>query len=104
MVITGPVVGTDRAAVISFLRAEGYAQTIQVADGIYAAWSASDVVGAVRLAPEHGVTVLRGNNSGGSCTARLIGVLSDACRNGARPRKSSGCNARCASVTKKTPR
>ena len=73
VVITGPLVGTDRAAVISFLRAEGYAQSIHVADCIYAAWSGSEVVGAVRLAPEHGVTVLRGMRVRSDLRRKCIG-------------------------------
>jgi N-acetylglutamate synthase-like GNAT family acetyltransferase len=57
---TGPVLGTNRDRVILFLRAQGYSQSIQPADAVFAAWSGSEVVGALRLAVEDGVLVLRG--------------------------------------------
>ena len=57
---TGPVIGPDRESTVAFLRAEGYSQPIQPADEVFAAWSGSEVVGAVRLAAEDGVIVLRG--------------------------------------------
>ena len=56
----GPVIGPDRETVLAFLRAAGYSQPIQPADEVFAAWAGDEVVGAVRLAREHGVIVLRG--------------------------------------------
>ena len=58
--ITAPVAEANRIDVVTFLRAEGYTQHIQAADEIVAGWIGSEVVGAVRLATEQGVTVLRG--------------------------------------------
>jgi GNAT superfamily N-acetyltransferase len=56
----GPVTGPDREMVVAFLRTEGYSQLIQPHDAVFAAWAGAEVVGAVRLAAEHGVIVLRG--------------------------------------------
>ncbi len=56
----GPVIGPAREMVVAFLRAEGYSQPIQPVDEFFAAWAGSEVVGAVRLAAENGVIVLRG--------------------------------------------
>lgn len=56
----GPVTGPDRETALGFLRTAGYAQPIQPADEVFAAWAGAEVVGAVRLAVENGVIVLRG--------------------------------------------
>ena len=58
--ISGPILGAERDLVVTFLRDEGYKETIQAADLIFAAWNGIEVLGAVRLAEENGVTVLRG--------------------------------------------
>ncbi len=58
--IQGPVTGEARDVVATFLRTEGYVQPIHDEDALYASWESSAVVGALRLAREHGVTVLRG--------------------------------------------
>ena len=56
----GAASGAERQSAMGFLRAAGYSQPIQDADEVFAAWTGSEVVGAVRLAREHGVLVLRG--------------------------------------------
>jgi GNAT superfamily N-acetyltransferase len=60
VVTKGPVIGADREAAVAFLRAAGYSKPIQPADEVFAAWAGSEVIGAVRLAREQGVLVLRG--------------------------------------------
>lgn len=59
-VVSGPVEGARRDMLEKFLREEGYKEPIQSADEMFAAWSGEAVVGAVRLAMENGVIVLRG--------------------------------------------
>lgn len=58
--VSGPILGAERDLVVTFLRNEGYKEAIQEADQVFAAWNECEVIGAVRLAVENGVTVLRG--------------------------------------------
>ena len=71
--ITGPIEGTDRERVRIFLRSEGYAQPVPADNQVFAAWMDSEVVGAVRLAAEQGVTVLRGMRVRSDLRRRGIG-------------------------------
>jgi hypothetical protein len=59
VVIAGPGEGAARERVVTFLRAEGYAESIQANDRVFA-WLGAEPVGAVRLAVEQSETVLRG--------------------------------------------
>jgi predicted N-acetyltransferase YhbS len=54
------VVDDERDRAVAFLRQEGYSQAIQDEDRVFAALRGPEVIAAVRLASEHGVTVLRG--------------------------------------------
>jgi predicted N-acetyltransferase YhbS len=60
VITTGSAVRADRESAVAFLRREGYSHPIQSADSVFAAWVGSEVIGAVRLADEDGVLVLRG--------------------------------------------
>jgi predicted N-acetyltransferase YhbS len=52
--------GEQRLEAIAFLQAEGYPTAVRDMDRVFVAADGSRIIGAVRLAPEHGVTVLRG--------------------------------------------
>jgi len=73
VVTRGPLDGPDRDEAVAFLRAEGYSHTISPADRVFAAWMNAEIVGAVRLAAEHGAIVLRGMRVRSDVTRRGIG-------------------------------
>jgi predicted N-acetyltransferase YhbS len=83
------VANAERDRAVEFLRQEGYAQAIQDEDRVFAAIRGPEVVAAVRLASEHGVTVLRGmrvrrdlqrQGVGRALVRHLVGALgTDAC-------------------------
>ena len=52
--------GEQRLEAVAFLRAEGYKGAVQDLDRVFVATDGARIIGAVRLAPEHGVSVLRG--------------------------------------------
>jgi predicted N-acetyltransferase YhbS len=52
--------GEQRLQAVAFLQAEGYKGAVQDLDRVFIATDGAGIIGAVRLAPEHGVTVLRG--------------------------------------------
>ena len=52
--------GGKRLEAIAFLRAQGYQTAVRDRDRVFVATDGSRIIGVVRLAPEHGVTVLRG--------------------------------------------
>ena len=54
------VTDDERDRAVAFLRQEGYSRAIQDEDRVFAAIRGPEVVAAVRLANEHGATVLRG--------------------------------------------
>jgi predicted N-acetyltransferase YhbS len=52
--------GQQRLEAVAFLRAEGYKGDVQDRDRVFVAIDGVRIIGAVRLASEQGVTVLRG--------------------------------------------
>jgi len=81
--ITGPVLGADRDRAVAFLATYGISQSIQPGDHIFVALAGTEVVGAVRLAVESGVLVLRGMRVRADVQrrgigTRLLGRLDDA--------------------------
>jgi predicted N-acetyltransferase YhbS len=52
--------GKQRLEAVAFLQAEGYKGAVEDLDRVFVATDGARIIGAVRLAPEHGVTVLRG--------------------------------------------
>lgn len=60
VVTSGPVHGEVRERAVEFLGTFGISRSIQPADRLFVARDGAEVVGAVRLADEDGVLVLRG--------------------------------------------
>lgn len=52
--------GRQRLEAIAFLRGQGYQGAVEDVDRVFVATADGTIVGVVRLAPERGVTVLRG--------------------------------------------
>ena len=78
------VMGEKRLQALAYLQAEGYKGAIHDTDRVFVATEGPRIIGAVRLAAEHGVTVLRGmrvsppfqrRGIGRALLARLDGAL-----------------------------